>query len=546
MRRLQLTSGMLTFLLLANPAYGQSVLDRVDPGRAEERAREKATERRDDQLSNVEPTSTQEPDQIEIAVGAIDLTGLEALPRADFTGILEDYIGRTLTGSDLAQLVERLATRARATYPLASAHIEPQALRAGVLRVEIDEGRIDRIRLDGSRNSSILQALSPLISDRPVTRAELERRLLVAGDIDGATLGEARIMREDGMNILVVETQYQAVQGQITLDNDSSDPLGPVELFGNVRINGILSDDDTLQLFALDTVPQVGELAFGRLRYGKRVSASGTELSVSGSYSRSAPGAYLESLAIEGASWGASLGLLHPLSRSRRASLWLDAAIAYRELRQDREDILVRKDRLRTVSAGLYGYADAAGGRLRANATLTQGLDVFGATREGDPLASREDADGSYTSLAFFADWSKAIVGDFGMKLAVRTQVSTQPLLISEEMGLGGETFVRGYDYSERSGDQAVAAYGELNHIWRNGPKPLNGLEVYGFVDGGKTTNFDHGYGSGKLFSSGGGFRADVDRNTDASIEVAVPLSGERYDTDDTSPKVRFSVSRHF
>ena len=138
------------------------------------------------------------------------------------------------------------------------------------------------------------------------------------------------------------------------------------------------------------------------------------------------------------------------------------------------------------------------------------------------------------------------MVADLGINVAVRSQLASPPLLISEETGLGGANFVRGYDYSERTGDQALLAYGELNYSWDSLPGPLAELEFYGFVDGGKAYNLDEGFGGGSLFSSGGGFRADIGKSLTGGLEVAVPLSGVRYDTGDSSARVRFQVSQSF
>ena len=415
-----------------------------------------------------------------------------------------------------------------------------------MLQITIDEGAIDEVRIEGAQNRSVVAALSKLASGQPVTAVDLERSLLVAGDIDGVTLGNVRVMREENRNILVVNGTYERVGGSVTFGNDGSKPLGPLELYGHVRFNGLFAQDDTLQVFILDTVPEVEELVFGQVRYGKRVSREGTEISATGSFSRSAPGAYLEPFNIRGESWTVSLGLLHPALRRQNSSIWIRADASHRQIEQSRDGALARQDRLTTVSAGIYGYSRLAGGWLRANAQIKQGLDLFDATQLGDPLSSRQDADGTFTTATFDIGWRKNVVADLGINVAVRSQLALQPLLISEETGLGGANFVRGYDYSERTGDQALLAYGELNYSWDSLPGPLAELEFYGFVDGGKAYNLDEGFGGGSLFSSGGGFRADIGKSLTGGLEVAVPLSGVRYDTGDSSARVRFQVSQSF
>ena len=72
-----------------------------------------------------------------------------------------------------------------------------------------------------------------------------------------------------------------------------------------------------------------------------------------------------------------------------------------------------------------------------------------------------------------------------------------------------------------------------------------------GFAGGGASGGgggWDQSGGSGNatLASSGAGFRADVTRFLDVDLEVAVPLTEPRYDTDDRSPRINLRVSQSF
>jgi len=546
MRSFQCLSGLAAALAAANPAAAQTVLDRVDPTRIEERKDDEVPAIPDDlEAVLVEPTNASASGP-GVVVGAIDLVGLREMPRSAFAHIIERYVGRTLSGAELAELADLLASKARETYPLASATIERQTLRGGVLRVRIDEGRVDEIVLDGPANRAVLAAVQPLATGEPVTRADLERRLLLAGDVDGVSLGKARIERRDDRNVLVIPLAYSRFAAQITLDNDSTRPLGPLEVIASGRANGLLDHDDSLQALLLNSVPSLSELNFVRLRYANRIDASGTRVILTASHSDTNPGSYLSALEIDGHSWLAAAGLEFPILRSRRTSLWIDAALDYRELTQFRAGSLARGDHLTTARLSLSGATSLAGGNLRANAALSQGLDALNATRSGDPLSSRQDADGTFTKIVLSAQWSGKLVGALGLRAAVRTQLASQPLLVAEEVGIGGAQFGRGYDYSERTGDEGTMGYVELNLARKRKLGPVNGFDFYAFADGAEVKNLAGGFGGGTLFSSGGGMRIDVDRRTDAGFEVAVPLSGDRYDTDSTAPRIRFSVTRYF
>ncbi|TPG14299.1 ShlB/FhaC/HecB family hemolysin secretion/activation protein [Sphingomonas oligophenolica] len=536
-------------LIGAPPAAGQRALDRVNPGTIENR-----------ETSPVKPavgppptpiiaprTSTVATGSAAITVGAITLVGLQVLKPSEFADVFETYVGRTLSPGALAGLADAIVDRARARgYPFASAWIEPQTLTAGLLRVRIDEGSVEDIRVSGNDNPAIRRALAPLIGSGPVTLKALERRLLLAGDIDGLWLKRTQFVREQGRGVLLVDVGRDRTKLQVTLANDGTKPIGPIQLQLDGAISQLFAADDSLSTTLITTPLQPSEFAYGRLRYAKRVSRTGTEVSFAGSYSTSHPGSYLNDRDISGKGWSLTGALLQPLLRSRKASVWGQASLSLRQVSQSRRDVLARSDRLSVARVGVYGFSDALGGKLRVNATLSQGLDILGATRHGDPLASRGDAGGTFTTLSMFADWTSPTVGPASVRLSAAGQVASKPLLVSEEVGLGGGSFLRAYDYSERMGDQGYMGSAEVRFDLRDKIGFVLKPQVYAFIDGGRVTNLRDGYGGGTLFSTGGGVRASITRTVQASAEIAVPLSGIRYDSGKANPVFNFRITKSF
>lgn len=480
-------------------------------------------------------------------VGAIYLNGLRALRAADFADIFESHVGRTLSQTELADLAEAVAERARDRgYVFATASIPPQSIRAGMLRIDIDEGRVDGVRLTGRDSAAVRSALLPLMGGAPVRLAELERRLLIAGDVDGIVIRRTRLVREGLYKILVVDVAEDRWSGSVALANDGSRPIGPVQAELRVRGSQLLSGGDALTFTGLITPFEPEELQYGALRYAQRVTASGTELFVGGSVSGTHPGAYLKNLDIEGRSWSGSAGIMQPVVRRRSASVWAEASVGVRRVDQHRHAVRARRDRLSTARLAIYGSASAISGRLRAGATLTRGLDILQATRPSDPLASRRDADGVFSSAYLWADWTGKLTGKLEARVAVASQVASGPLLVSEEVGLGGGAFLRAYDYSERSGDQGAMVSAELRRGFDLKRKAVTRVELYAFVDGGRVTNKQGGFGSGALASTGGGLRARLLGGVSADIALAVPLSGPRYDSGDRRPTALFRLSKSF
>lgn len=527
-------------------AYAQDALDRLEPSRAEQQKFDRLDEVPEDQV-NVDPTvegATHGGDAVN--VGAIEIVGLTELSNADFADIVQEHIGQSLAPSQVSTLTEQLAVRARSRFPLATVRVAPQDVDGGILQVDIDEGRVDRIKLDGFANRHVQAILGTLVTGRPVTAFELERAILVARDAAGVSIREATIRQEAGRNVLVAKGSFNRFRGRLTLDNDTITPIGPFEALAYAEANGVLGDDDTLQASALLALPEPEELGFGRVRYAKRVGKRGAEVAIAASYSRSRPGSYLAPFGIQGVSRSASIGVVQPLTRLALHSLWLEATLSFRELQQDRQGQPARLDQLSLARLGLFGTARVLGGSLRAGATASQGLDIIAGGRSAGTVRSRPDADGTFTTLLLTAQWKAQLAGPWGVEAAVRTQLASRPLLVSEEIGLGGAAFARGYDYSERSGDQGTMGYLEVSYNLDRKVGPFDSLKPYIFVDGGVVRNLEKGRGGGSLLSAGGGIRFDVDRWTDAAFEIAAPLSGNRYETDSTAPRIRVSLTRHF
>lgn len=531
----------------ALPAHAQSTLDRVaPPARTGERdpAPELQSPPTAIEVSTPVPPTSDPP---AITVGAVALNGLTILSLDKFAGIITDFVGRSLTPADLESLTNRIAQRARDLgFVFATARIAPQRLAAGVLVVEIDEGVIDRVDIQGSNNAAVKAALAPLASGRPVKVDDLERRLLIAGDIDGIKIRRSRFVREAGRGVLIIDVVETGPTVRVTVRNDGTRPVGPIQIDIEEMLPQLLFADDSLAL-GVSTAPlDPRELITARARYEKRLNTSGLELSLASSFARIRPGSYLSGYDILGTSWSGSVALLQPLLRRRQSSLWLTGSAELNGLTQSRGGTLARRDRTTVLRLGIYGYENFLGGRLRASAVFSQGVAVLGATDAGDPFASRPDSDGTFTSVNIWAEWTRPLGSGFSVRLAGDTQLSSKPLLVSEEVALGGGGFLRGYDWSERSGDKGTMGSVEARYDVKRPFGIAERAQVYVFGDAGIVNNLADGIGGGSLASAGGGIRLDVARGLGANAGVAVPLSGVRYDTGNRQPRINLGISKSF
>ena len=482
-----------------------------------------------------------------IRLSGIEVAGLQDATADSLRSTLAPFVDRSLDRAELKNLVNAIVGELRRRgYVFASASIPPQSVDNGRLTVLVDEGSVDEVVIEGSERPFTRSILQRLANGRPVTQARLERQILLANDGTGTFVGRSSYAVENGRSVLRLRVSQDSVGANVSLDNWGSRFVGPVRARVAVRLGGVFDGADALAL-SLSTVPaSPREYKYGRVGYVRRLDTNGTEASVSVSAGETHLGSTLRSRDIAGASRSASVGLSHPLVRGRDASLWGDLGLTVRSSSQDRFGRPARDDRFTNLTADLYGTMALGDARARGRVTATRGLGVFGATRQGDPLASRDDGDARFTSVFAAASVTVPVVARVSARLAGEGQVASRPLLSSEEFGIGGSEIGRGYDYSERLGDQGVAGVASLTYALPDPVGWTDELRLSAFLDGGVTRDIGTRRFDGSLASAGLGAAVDLSKGFAAELTLGVPLTGPREASGDRSPRIGFTLAKRF
>ncbi|MGJ3629492.1 POTRA domain-containing protein [Sphingomonas sp. MMS24-JH45] len=111
-------------------------------------------------------------------VRAITVDGQDRLPPSTFAHVIARAVGQEMTRADLTALAGAIAEAARTRgYPFATAQVPPQRVADGILRVTLDLGRIDAVRVVGARSIAADRDLGEtLTTGAPVRRQELDVR----------------------------------------------------------------------------------------------------------------------------------------------------------------------------------------------------------------------------------------------------------------------------------------------------------------------------------------------------------------------------------
>src|SRR3954454_3328451 len=203
----------------------------------------------------------------------VAITGATAIPAAELEAAYRPYLGRKVSQADLAAIAEAVSERYRAAgYHLSRAVVPPQDIQGGRIRVQVIEGAVTELVLNGHDPESfgIRAMLAPILAERPSRLATFERRLLLLNDIPGARIVDTAIEEigaASGKFRLIVQVKAWRVYTSLGIDNFGSHSVGPWQSYGTIALNSyILPGDSFAANFA--TVPtDPRELTFGRLSY---------------------------------------------------------------------------------------------------------------------------------------------------------------------------------------------------------------------------------------------------------------------------------------
>jgi hemolysin activation/secretion protein len=302
-----------------------------------------------------------------VLVGAVRVVGADGIPPEAFAPAFAPYLGRRFDPEGLRRLAGAIADVARTQgYVFATASIPPQKVASGILRIAVDLGHIDDVRVIGTDNAALRRMLGVLADGTPMRTDRLERQLLIAGDIPGIRIGRTSFAREGDRGVLIVRATEDRAAMNLVLDNRGSHEIGPERLRTSTDFRGLLSSGDELTIETINTPFQPREFTLIGANYTMLLGNAGTDLTVGGFYGRSRPAGVLRGRNIQGRSIAGSITATHPLLRSRRASLWLSGEFDSREIVQDQRGSRLRTDRLTTATTTLSGSSRSGAGASAA------------------------------------------------------------------------------------------------------------------------------------------------------------------------------------
>lgn len=488
---------------------------------------------------------------VKFVLNGVTVEGSTVYQDIEFLPLYEAFLKQEISLEQVFQIADAITAKYRNDgYILTRAIVPPQRIQNGVVKLQVVEGFIDQILIQGTvrGRQKLLDAYGAKISQsRPLQAKVLERYLLLADDLPGVTARAVLnpSVRQAGASDLILFIDHKTLEGVASLDNRGTDALGPEQASVGVEINSLFRLYEQTGLRFVTTPGEIKELIYFQLTHEQQIGREGTTLNLFGNWSQTEPGDELEQLESVGNNTTVQIALTHPFIRSRGTNLSATLRFSYRDSGGETFGEETFEDRLRTIGLGVsYDFVDRWRGVNLMSLEVTRGLDILEATAPGLGR-SREGGKPDFTKVTGRLLRLQKLSPGWSLLGVFTGQYAFDQLFASEEFSLGGAQFGRAYDPAELTGDQGVALLLELQFGLTIGAKYIRDFQAYAFYDVGAVWRRVPTEGRPSpqdLASAGGGVRFNLTKAISGLIEVAWPLTREVRAEGDKDPRVFFSI----
>ena len=442
------------------------------------------------------------------------------LDTAQLQALVQPYLGRKVGFSELQQLISAVnRLYDEAGYATARAILPAQRIEAGRVRIQLVEGRVGELVLEGNRY---------------MKQDFIRQRLKIdSGELVDPKRLEAELSRFNRISSGSLSASLQPGKGYGLTDvyvNVNEPPQNSLELFANnhgyestgeetggmmYRHYGALGSDDVFSAFLSGArVSGMGMLSydapFNSLggRIGGRIGKSRAKV-IYGPFS---------SLDSESDSKNASLFINHPLWSNQSWLLTGQLTYSEQNTRNYISDVFLNENRVKSTQADITALYLAPGRSLRLNV----GYQDARSELEGTPIREHFGLWVGYWQLyqALSPDWFLNASGSW--------QYSNREGVPSSQLfQIGGASTVRGYRQGELAGDGGFYSNVQANY------RITQAFTGFGFYDYGQ---IDSSFRQPeKLDSVGAGFNWQATSRLSGELTVGVPLTKVRSDQDSSS-----------
>ncbi len=185
-------------------------------------------------------------DKVFVTVRKVAIDGSFPELQEKTAALISQVQGRRVTVAQVYEFARALQQAyAAADYPLAQVVLQPQGLKSGVIQISVIDGFIEGVDVSGAPEAErglVMARLQPLIGKRHISVEEIQRKLLLVGELHG--MAGANNMNKRGAQpggiILTITGTQKLVSNMTSVDNRLSKYLGTWEVTSSGSVDNAL------------------------------------------------------------------------------------------------------------------------------------------------------------------------------------------------------------------------------------------------------------------------------------------------------------------
>lgn len=426
----------------------------------------------------------------------------------------------------------------RAGFLTVIVNVPEQKVVGGVVRLEVVEGTVDRLRVTGNRyyTAGHIRARIPAIQEGetpyfPDVQTEIAAFNRTPGRSVTPVLKSGMVPGSVEIEMKVADKS--PLHGSVELNNRQTANTEPLRLAGTLRYDNLWDRDHSISFLYLTSPQQWDQVRVLSANYLFRLPDSDKLIAFYAVRSRSSVAAVGDLKVLGNANlYGARVIL--PLRPDDTYNHSFIVGIDYKDFLQDLRFATTGGPQYpidyTPVSLGYQFSNNGVRGQTRGSVTMTAGLrGSLSGNQDAEFANQRYGAQANFAYVRGDVSRLQKLPRGYGLFARLAAQLASQPLIPLEQLLMGGADTVRGYLEAEAVGDDG--GYGTLEV---RSPSFLSGyqgpaLELIGFafVDAGALTTRQPLPGQlehTSLASVGMGLRFRSERFVTAAMELGVPL----------------------
>jgi len=484
------------------------------------------------------PAFASQPAREAPVLSATVIQGVSAYSSAELYDTYRDQLGKPIsrtTAQAVIAAIEQLYVKDGYSKPIV--RVEGDLVASGLLRLEVAEPRITRVAVSGDAGpyaARIDVLTAPLRDQRPVRKDSVQQVLQRLRDLPGlsVTMTTQRDESTAGAYQLLVDADYQGLEGVVQVTNRGTEEIGPHFVLGQLVGNSLFGQAEKLGLVfvsAADTREFRGGGGFVDLAAG----GSGTRVALNGFRSISLPNEEPVDLSDEYIRDKISLKITQPLRFGTAVTAAVTGALEMDDLEIERNGAVLRDERLRIVElGGRMSWRTGTHTQYLTTVEVRKGIDDFGSQLYAADLTDDPRRLDFLLTRAQVVRLSK-ISELWSWRIDALAQHSPYILPYNERFKIGGERLGRGFEVTEIAGDVGAGAKLELRCEIPGTPEFLGKASVYSFYDYGATWKQDiDDSQSAATVGAGIGIRG---ASLTGYVEIAKPLTHADVEGDESA-----------